>query len=198
MLRLYVVYIWNYAQAYHSTSGSFSVWVKLNSDEVRPLEVYASALHLSPQCWSNTAPRPAFHVHADILALHFSFCSLRAQASMMRLFRYSSCVWYIFYDILLSWLLGCRVGAAVWSTLHHVGLLSLRAAEQEVAVGIKLNHQLDEASERAYYGSLVFLVCSLSLCPHLQPSLNKTMICFPLLQDTGCASKYTPHKLMIV
>lgn len=71
--RLYIAYIWNYVQAYHSTGGSFSVWVKLNSDEVRPLEVYASALHLSPQYWSSTAPGPAFHVHADILALHFSF-----------------------------------------------------------------------------------------------------------------------------
>lgn len=69
--------VWNYAQAHHSGSGggggSLSVWVKLNSDEVRPLEVYASALHLSPQCWSNTAPRPACHAHADILALHLSF-----------------------------------------------------------------------------------------------------------------------------
>lgn len=70
--RLLIVYSWNLAQVYHSSSGSLSVLVKLNSDEVRPLEVYASALHLSPQCWSNYAPRPAFHVHADILALHFS------------------------------------------------------------------------------------------------------------------------------
>lgn len=73
----YVVRRQNCAETYHSTSGSFSVWVKLNSDEVRPLEVYASALHQSPQCWSNAAPMPAFHVHADILALHFSFIVTR-------------------------------------------------------------------------------------------------------------------------
>lgn len=89
----YMVYIWNYAQAYHSRSDSFSVWVKLNSDEVGPLEVYAGALHLSPQCWSNTAPRPAFHVHADGLALHFSFAVSGLKRFTTRLLRYSNSFW---------------------------------------------------------------------------------------------------------
>lgn len=75
---------------------------------------------------------------------------------MMRFLRYSSSIRY-------STAYGCLdysgVSIAVWSELAHVGLL-LRAAKQEVAVEVKL--QLEVASEKAYYCSLLFLVCFLS------------------------------------
>lgn len=54
--------------------------------------------------------------------------------------------------VLITWVFVC---IAVWSELAHVGLL-LRASKQEVAVEVKL--QLEVASEKAYYCSLLFLV----------------------------------------
>lgn len=38
---------------------------------------------------------------------------------------------------------------------------------------------------------VLLLICMTSDSLHLQPSLNITMICFPLMQDTGCAKIHT-------
>lgn len=69
--------------------------------------------------------------------------------------------------------------------LQHFGLL-FRDVEEEVAVGIKLDLQLEVASEKhvtaAWYFLFVLLQINTSDSLYSQASLNIAMICFPLMQ----------------